>query len=63
MHNCLLIQQHFAEIRSLSSEYFEENRPAVQKTPADATISPPLEPSVEIIEYSDDNDLISAKCC
>jgi hypothetical protein len=41
----------------------EENKPAVQKAPTDAIISPPLEPSVEIIEYSDDNGLISAKCC
>jgi hypothetical protein len=28
-----------------------------------ATLSPSLEPSVYIVEYSDDTDLISVKCC
>jgi hypothetical protein len=33
------------------------------KTAADATLSPPFEPSVYNVEYSDVTDLISAKCC
>ena len=42
---------------------FEQSKSAVQKTAADATLSPSFEPSVYIAEYSDVTDLISAKSC
>ena len=33
------------------------------KTATAATLSPSLEPSVSILDYSDVNDLMSVKCC